>query len=224
MRRFLLAGNTRRFAVGGPSLVISSARPLSASSFEPSDAAPTPPSSANGGSDSHHDKTRKIVFQDSPAAAASELYSPAMEADTALKEKVVQYLLSRDKELFNLKRQHELALLRIEQAQDRRLKDEKTMDVFQEHGANVNTFEEVSISHYTRRGSFFHIAGAANIRIFKTALWLGSTAMIWIYLYFKYIVDPDKEYVAQNMSLLGSNYHVMKKLAEDRELAAEIRV
>jgi hypothetical protein len=186
--------------------------------------APTAEHDEGGASASHSTGLgSKDTKQVPDASSASTLYSPEMESNPELKEKVVQYLLSRDKELFNLKRQHELALLRIEQGQERILKQEQSLDMYREHGTNCNTFEEVSLSHYHRRGSFYMIMNHAEMRVFKAFLWAFFTVILWVFLYYKYIVNPEKEYIAKSTSLYGSNYQSIKRMREDKELEAQIR-
>ncbi len=159
-----------------------------------------------------------------PRIVAELYYSPEMESNASLKEKVVQFLMSRDKELFNLKRQHELALLRIEQGQDRLLKEEQSIDVYREHALNVNTFEEVSVSHYTRRGTCYQMLNVADLRKLKVLAWVLVTAFAWVYLYTKYIINPEKEYIAKNVTLYGSNYQAMKQRREAVELAESLKL
>ena len=153
-----------------------------------------------------------------PAASATTLYTPEMENNKEVKEKVIQYLISRDKELFDLKRQHELALLRIEQGQNRALKFEQEKDSYTEQSVNVTTFEELSVSHYTRRNSFYLIAGVAQLRQIKTWLTVGCTLLLWVYFYYKYIVNPEKQYVKTRTTLYGSQYSLYKRLREEKEL------
>ena len=141
-----------------------------------------------------------------------------MENNKEVKEKVIQYLISRDKELFDLKRQHELALLRIEQGQNRALKFEQEKDSYTEQSVNVTTFEELSVSHYTRRNSFYLIAGVAQLRQIKTWLTVGCTLLLWVYFYYKYIVNPEKQYVKTRTTLYGSQYSLYKRLREEKEL------
>ncbi len=221
----------------------------SASSFEPAAgdvaAASAPPTASSGGSagntppspaadaargpsaSGRADYAGDVNPTAKPAASdkvSSMYYAPEMEGNAALKEKVVQFLLSRDKELFNLKRQHELALLRIEQGQDRILKEEQDIDCYREHAINCNTFEEVSVAHYTKRGTWYQLTNVADLRKFKVALWLFITAIVWAFLYNKYVLNPEKEYIANNPTLFGSNYGSMKQRRDAMELEQEFKV
>lgn len=91
-------------------------------------------------------------------------YDPSMENDADIKAKLIQLMISKDKELFNLKRQHELSLLRIEQLQKRAINEDADKLINAEHFMNVKTFEDVSLSHYSRRNTFYHLLGIARLR------------------------------------------------------------
>lgn len=131
------------------------------------------------------------------------------EADTRtpeeVKEDFIAELIKRDKELFELKRQHELSMLRVEQHQNRILQDQHDRGIYYEQSVNVHTFETITVGQYTQRNTLHHVTGLQKLRNLKIQVAILATVYVWAFLTYRYIVNPDMQYVAIGMKKIGDS-------------------
>lgn len=139
----------------------------------------------------------------------------------AAREALIDAIIQRDKEIFTLKRQHELSMLRVEQNQNRVLKDQQDRGIYYEQNCNVHTFDTISVGLYSQRSTLYHTISTHRLRMFKVAVTVFLTSLVWVYLYFKYMGNPEMMYSEKPIKLLGSKAHVIRemkaKLHEDEE-------
>ncbi|KAF5219883.1 hypothetical protein ECC02_007110 [Trypanosoma cruzi] len=131
--------------------------------------------------------------------------SVAEAADgAAYRESLIQAILSRDKEIFELKRQHELSMLRVEQNQRRILKDQEDRGLYYEQNCNVHTFDTISVGLYTQRNTLYHTMSVERLRNVKLLLTLLVTLLTCFYLYYRYMINPNWVYVEKPLKIIGS--------------------
>nr|CCD15277.1 unnamed protein product [Trypanosoma congolense IL3000] len=138
-------------------------------------------------------------------------------AETLYRDRLISEILSRDKEIFELKRQHELSMLRVEQNQRRVLKDQEDRGMYYEQNCNVHTFDTVSVGLYTQRNTLYHtmsIERLRNVKLFTTVL---VTVLTCFYFYYRYMINDDWVYVQKPMRLLGSRVGALAELREQME-------
>lgn len=157
-----------------------------------------------------------------PTAGATDQDAKARSA--AARAEVIDGILQRDKEIFTLKRQHELSLLRIEQHQNRILKDQEDRGIYYEQNCNVHTFDTISVGLYSQRNTWYHTAMVQRLRETKIGLTLLMAASTWVYLYFRYMMNPDMLYVEEPTVFIGSRALVVKEAEEKRREAEERRI
>ncbi|CBH10600.1 hypothetical protein, conserved [Trypanosoma brucei gambiense DAL972] len=136
------------------------------------------------------------------------------DKEAQYRERLIQEILSRDKEIFELKRQHELSMLRVEQNQKRVLKDQEDRGMYYEQNCNVHTFDTVSVGLYTQRNTLYHtmsIERLRNVKLFTTLL---VTVLTCFYLYYRYMINNDWVYVEKPMKLLGSRACALSEIRE----------
>ncbi|RNF24686.1 uncharacterized protein Tco025E_02366 [Trypanosoma conorhini] len=136
--------------------------------------------------------------------AGSSTSSAEVADGAAYRERLIQEILSRDKEIFELKRQHELSMLRVEQNQRRVLKDQEDRGMYYEQNCNVHTFDTVSVGLYTQRNTLYHTMSVERLRNVKLLLTLLVTLLTCFYLYYRYMINPDWVYVEKPLKLIGS--------------------
>ncbi|KAG8342413.1 hypothetical protein TRVL_06755 [Trypanosoma vivax] len=135
-------------------------------------------------------------------------------SDESRREHLIKEILSRDKEIFELKRQHELSMLRVEQNQRRVLKDQEDRGMYYEQNCNVHTFDTVSVGLYTQRNTLYHtisIERLRNVKLFSTVI---VTLITCLYLYYRYMINDEWIYVEKPIKLLGSRAGVLNELRE----------
>ncbi|KAG5467801.1 hypothetical protein LSCM4_00885 [Leishmania orientalis] len=171
-----------------------------------------------------HGKGRKAAAPESEGAAAAAAASgtaettsaPSADVDAAAKrmevrEAIIQEILSRDKVVFELKRQHELSMLRVEQNQARVLKDQEERGMYYEQNCNVHTFDTISVGLYSQRSTLYHTMSAERLRNLKVFLMVFSTLATCVYLYYRYMINPDWAYVERPMNMLGSRVMAVRE-------------
>ncbi|KAG5491564.1 hypothetical protein JIQ42_01469 [Leishmania sp. Namibia] len=171
-----------------------------------------------------HGKGRKAAAPESEGAAAAAAASgtaettsaPSADVDAAAKrmearEAIIQEILSRDKVVFELKRQHELSMLRVEQNQARVLKDQEDRGMYYEQNCNVHTFDTISVGLYSQRSTLYHTMSAERLRNLKVFLMVFSTLVTCVYLYYRYMINPDWAYVERPMNMLGSRVMAVRE-------------
>lgn len=133
---------------------------------------------------------------------------------TSHREHLIREILSRDKEIFDLKRQHELSMLRVEQNQRRVLKDQEDRGMYYEQNCNVHTFDTISVGVYTQRNTLYHTMSVERLRNVKLFLTVLVTLLTCLYLYYRYMINPDWVYVEKPLSMLGSRIGALRELQE----------
>ncbi|KPA82182.1 hypothetical protein ABB37_03308 [Leptomonas pyrrhocoris] len=139
---------------------------------------------------------------DSEAAAAKR---------RAAREAIIQEIISRDKVIFELKRQHELSMLRVEQNQARVLKDQEDRGMYYEQNSNVHTFDTISVGLYSQRSTLYHTMSAERLRNVKIFLMVFTTFATCAYLYYRYIINPDWTYVEKPLKMIGSRVQAVRE-------------
>jgi hypothetical protein len=182
-----------------------SSRVCSTAAAEPPVTPPPPPkatAAADGGSDSGARK----------------------RTEAEVKEDMIKALISKDKEVFELKRLHELSMLRVEQLQNRILKDQQDRGIYYEQNSNVHTFDTISVGQYTQRNTLHHMIGLEKLRNFKIYCAISASIYTCLFLYYRYIINPDMAYVEVPIAVMGDtrkmlgNYYAQlreEKYAED---------
>ncbi|ESL07912.1 hypothetical protein TRSC58_04394 [Trypanosoma rangeli SC58] len=151
--------------------------------------------------------------------------STAEATDGAIyRERLIQEILSRDKEIFELKRQHELSMLRVEQNQRRILKDQEDRGMYYEQNCNVHTFDTVSVGLYTQRNTLYHTMSVERLRNVKLLLTLLVTVLTCLYLYYRYMISPDRVYVEKPLKLIGSRVGALNDIRARRSEEEEERM
>jgi hypothetical protein len=157
-----------------------------------------------------------------PAAPGAPL---DLEADAAkrkaARDALIQEIISRDKVIFELKRQHELSMLRVQQNQERILKNQEDRGMYYEQNSNVHTFDTISVGLYSQRSTLYHTMSTERLRNLKIFLMVFSTFATCVYLYYRYMINPEWEYVERPMKMIGSRVQAVReqrwKLLSDEE-------
>lgn len=165
------------------------------------------------------------------SGAASQESSIDEEASAAkrllARDAIIQEILSRDKVVFELKRQHELSMLRVEQSQSRVLKDQEDRGMYYEQNSNVHTFDTISVGLYSQRSTLYHTMSAERLRNMKIFLMVFTTLVTCVYFYYRYIINPDWEYVERPMKMIGSRVQAVReqrwKMMSSEEKFEEMR-
>lgn len=129
---------------------------------------------------------------------------------------LTQEIISRDKELFELKRQHELNMLRVEQHQKHILKGQEDRGMYNEQNCNVNTFGTISVGLYSQRSTLYHTMSVERLRNFKILLMVLAAIMSCVYLYYRYMIHPDWEYGEKPLKMLGSRVGTVREMRWSR--------
>ncbi|KAL7696271.1 hypothetical protein N2W54_007002 [Lotmaria passim] len=146
------------------------------------------------------------------ASHKPSLDAEAMEAKRqAARDAIIQEIISRDKVIFELKRQHELSMLRVEQNQARVLKDQEDRGMYYEQNSNVHTFDTISVGLYSQRSTLYHTMSAERLRNLKIFLMVFTTFATCAYFYYRYIINPDWEYVERPMKMIGSRVQAVRE-------------
>eukprot|EP00744_Colponema_vietnamica_P019168 GILI01027112.1.p1 GENE.GILI01027112.1~~GILI01027112.1.p1 ORF type:complete len:242 (-),score=49.96 GILI01027112.1:93-818(-) len=174
---------------------------------------PTPSSSSNSAPSNSSPSTSNPKNETASNASATANFAKAATPETPevaktpeqIKEEFIEELIKRDKELFELKRQHELSMLRVQQHQNRIMHDQHDRGIYYEQTVNVHTFETVTVGQYTQRNTMHHVIGLQKLRNFKIQVAIATTFYIWAFIVYRYIVNPDMQYVEAGIKKLGDN-------------------
>lgn len=147
-----------------------------------------------------------------PASASSpSSASSSSSSSQDHREALIFALLQRDKEIFTLKRQHELSMLRVEQHQNRILRDQEDRAVYYEQNCNVHTFDTISVGLYSQRNTLYHTLSMERLRQTKIVLMIAATATVWSYLYLRYTNNPNMIYLPEGV-VFGSRSLAVKEV------------
>lgn len=157
--------------------------------------------------------------------SASATPSSSPSSDTSVRDQVIDEILSFDKEIFELKRQHELSMLRVEQHQKRILKDQEDRGMYYEQNCNVHTFDTVSVGLHSQRTTLFHTMSLERLRNFKIMLSFVATFGCCAYIYYRYMINPEFTYMEKPLNVLGSRVQAIReirwsRLTDDEKLEA----
>lgn len=168
-------------------------------------------------SDAGDSSTRDVPLDPEAAAAKRK----------AARDAIIQEIISRDKVVFELKRQHELSMLRVEQNQARVLKDQEDRGMYYEQNSNVHTFDTISVGLYSQRSTLYHTMSAERLRNLKIFLMVFTTFASCAYFYYRYIINPEWEYVERPMKMIGSRVQAVReqrwKMLSEEERFEEMR-
>lgn len=171
-------------------------------------------------SDSETDSFSSVKGKDIPEKRA--VHSPPPLGDKSQgeslssKQVLIAEILSRDKEIFELKRQHELSMLRVEYHQRRILKDQEDRGMYYEQNCNVHTFDTVSVGLHSQRATLYHTISLERLRNFKIILSIFVSMFCCWYIYYRYMVNPDFTYIEKPMKVLGSRVQAIREMNWDR--------
>lgn len=124
---------------------------------------------------------------------------------------LIDAIMQRDKEIFTLKRQHELSMLRVEHHQNRILKDQTDRGIYYEQNCNVHTFDTISVGMYSQRNTMYYANAAQRLREVKIGLTLFVTFIVWCYMYRYYMWSDEMMYVSEPAVLWGSQAVLVKQ-------------
>ncbi|AIN97620.1 hypothetical protein LPMP_201260 [Leishmania panamensis] len=102
-------------------------------------------------------------------------------------------------------------MLRVEQNQERVLKDQEDRGMYYEQNSNVHTFDTISVGLYSQRSTLYHTMSAERLRNVKVFLMVFSTVLTCVYLYYRYMINPDWAYVERPMNMLGSRVMAVRE-------------
>jgi hypothetical protein len=158
----------------------------------------------------------------SSTSSASSSPSPAQSVGAA-RAALIDAIMQRDKEIFTLKRQHELSMLRVEQSQNRTLKDQTDRGLYFEQNCNVHTFDTISVGLYGQRNTMYHTLMVNRLRQLKIGMTLAVTGIIWAWLYNKYMLSDEWMYVEEPVHFMGATTNVLRDVKARREEELERR-
>jgi hypothetical protein len=159
------------------------------------------------------------------SAASSSSASSTTDTSTAARDAaraaVIDAIMQRDKEIFTLKRQHELSMLRVEHNQNRTLKDQTDRGLYFEQNCNVHTFDTISVGLYSQRNTMYHTMMVQRLREVKIGITVAITAGIWSWLYYKYMWGDEWMYLEEPVHFLGATTHLVREAKARKEEDAE---
>lgn len=165
-----------------------------------------------GGTDSDGD------LQKHTSPPNSEGAKPSVERDEEqqkLRAAYVRAVMEKDMELLDLKRLHELSILRVGEGQRRHLSDYESRAVYFEECVARVSLDTVTVQEHTRKNVIWHAVGRAKLRVLKCALHLGVTLLVCLYLTYRYRWNSKRYYTPFGRRIWGSEnfepYDLMKK-------------
>ncbi|CUE64487.1 Hypothetical protein, putative [Bodo saltans] len=160
-----------------------------------------------------------VAGDDTPRGTPSSSPQSVASARAALIDAIMQ----RDKEIFTLKRQHELSMLRVEQSQNRTLKDQTDRGLYFEQNCNVHTFDTISVGLYGQRNTMYHTLMVNRLRQLKIGMTFTVTGIIWAWLYNKYMLSDEWLYIAEPVHFMGATTNILREEKARREEEVERR-
>lgn len=127
------------------------------------------------------------------SSSSSSSDKTAAEAE-AYKEHLIAELLARDKEVYNLKRINELGFMRVENEQRRTIKLQEDKGLYYEQNSNFETFNTITNTSHQRRIVFNHVFDRRQWRRGRSMVIVNFTAWLWLYLFWRYQLNPEFEY------------------------------
>ncbi|EPY35635.1 hypothetical protein STCU_01039 [Strigomonas culicis] len=88
--------------------------------------------------------------------------------------------------------------------------------MYYEQNMNVVTFDTVSVGLYSQRSTLYHTISIERLRNVKLMMILVVTTLICVYLYYRYMINPDFAYVRTPMVKLGSKVEAYKELQYEK--------
>lgn len=102
-------------------------------------------------------------------------------------------------------------MLRVEQHQNRILRDQEDRAVYYEQNCNVHTFDTISVGLYSQRNTLYHTLSMERLRQTKIVLMIAATATVWSYLYLRYTNNPNMIYLPEGV-VFGSRSLAVKEV------------
>lgn len=162
------------------------------------------------------EKTLEINVHGTGARSSGPERETCKNESSHTKEFFIAEILSRDKEIFELKRQHELSMLRVEHHQRRLLKDQEDRGMYYEQNCNVHTFDTVSVGLHSQRTTLYHTMSLERLRNFKIVLTIIISILCCWYIYYRYMINPEFTYIKKPMKVLGSRVQAIRDMNWDR--------
>lgn len=133
------------------------------------------------------------------------------------KEYLVKELLSRDKEVYNLKRINELGFMRVEREQHRTIKNQEDRGLYYEQNANFETFNTVTNTSHQRRIVFNHAWDRRQWRRARSVIAVNFAVWMWMYLYWAYQLNTELEYMPSAIFKYVQPQLIRRTILESRE-------
>ncbi|CAD2215743.1 hypothetical protein AGDE_01294 [Angomonas deanei] len=84
--------------------------------------------------------------------------------------------------------------------------------MYYEQNVNVATFDTVSVGLYSQRSTLYHTLETERLRNFKLFLMIFCSILTCCYLYYRYMINPDFEYVSEPIKKIGSKLEAYKEV------------
>jgi hypothetical protein len=113
----------------------------------------------------------------------------------AVKRALIEALMMKDREVFDLKRLHALSLHRVELHHERSIKSHEEKAVYFEDNVNKQTLETVEVTEHEFDNVKKHRDMASNMRYLIIFMNIAVTVFTMRWLWFWYADDPRRMYV-----------------------------
>ncbi len=131
------------------------------------------------------------------------------------KDRLIEELDARDREVFELKRIPELSLRRVEQSQRRKLNDHEEKAVFYEQAMNRLNLDASTVTEHTYKNVQSHRDAATKMRY----AWMVSNflmaATVWAAAIWWFVYDPRRVYRARPLKIWGSTLSYRHEFPEE---------
>jgi hypothetical protein len=139
------------------------------------------------------------------------------------REQLIFHILTYDKEIFELKRCHELSMERVRQSQNRELKKMGDGAMFAEQDMSAITALVVGSNDYFIRQTYHHTVQWRRLRHTKVAIVVSFYVLAWVFLYVHFIVNPEFVYVASAKRLAHNRDELSKAIAAEEQRSSGVK-
>lgn len=150
----------------------------------------------------------------------------ACKTDDELREYLAREVIKRDKEVYELKRIHELSMMRMEAEHRSILRGRYEEHVYKGEQQHKETFENLSTTQHQKLIVVNQIMAMSKLIWTKMWVALAGTILFWLYLYWRYVLDPDmiysEESVTPKMNVAAEGVRRAKQREELKKRLAEL--
>ena len=146
-------------------------------------------------------------LEEEDAPAPDVTIDPDNRTPEAVKRALVRTLMAKDKEVFDLKRLHELSLTRVEQHHERLLKNHEEKAIYTEDMVNKQALETVEVTEHEFAAVKKHRDMSTNMKYLIAFLNVAVTILCMRWLYFWYASDPRRHYTPTWTRIHGSHHN-----------------